>query len=78
MKKMDLKEETIKAYMEYLDGELLEDTPESIEMFISVQWYDLLDNIELHKEMFGIDQSEDDYEAAKLIENMIREILMNR
>lgn len=78
MKKMDLKEETIKAYMEYLDGELLEDTPESIEMFISVQWYDLLDDIELHKEMFGIDQSEDDYEAAKLIENMIREILMNR
>ena len=25
MKKMDLKEETIKAYMEYLDGELLEE-----------------------------------------------------
>lgn len=75
---MDLKEETIKAYMEYLDGELLEDTPENIELFISVQWYDLLDDIELHKEMFGIDQSEDDYDAAKMIENMIREILMNR
>lgn len=78
MKNMDLKEETIKAYLEYLDGELLEDTPESIEMFISVQWYDLLDDIELHKEMFGIDQSEDDCEAAEMIENMIREILMNR
>lgn len=78
MKKMDLKEETIKAYIEYLDGELLEDTPENIELFISVQWYDLLDDIELHKEMFGIDQSEDDYDAAKMIENMIREILMNR
>lgn len=78
MKNMNLKEETIKAYMEYLEGELLEDTPENIELFISVQWYDLLDDIELHKEMFGIDQSEDDYDAAKMIENMIREILMNR
>lgn len=78
MKNMDLKEETIKAYLEYLDGELLEDTPESIEMFISVQWYDLLDDIELHKEMFGIDQNEDDCEAAEMIENMIREILINR
>ncbi len=78
MKKMDLKEETIKAYLEYLEGEDLEDTPENIELFISVQWYDLLDDIELHKEMFGIEQNEDDYEAAKTIENMMREILMNR
>lgn len=75
---MDLKEETIKAYMEYLEGELLEDTPENIELFISVQWYDLLDDIELHKEMFGIDHATDDYESAKIIENMIREILINR
>ena len=78
MKNMNLKEETIKAYMEYLEGELLEDTSENIELFISVQWYDLLDDIELHKEMFGIDENEDDYESAKVIENMIREILMNR
>lgn len=78
MKNMDLKEETIKAYMEYLEGELLDDTPENIELFISVQWYDLLDDIELHKEMFGINQSEDDYKSAKMIENMIREILLNR
>ena len=78
MKNMNLKEETIKAYMEYLEGELLEDTPENIELFISVQWYDLLDDIELHKEMFGIDQNEDDYESAKMIENKIREILINR
>ena len=78
MKNMDLIEETIKAYLEYLDGELLEDTPENIELFISIQWYDLLDDIELHKEMFGIDQNEDDYESSKMIENMIREILINR
>ena len=78
MKNMNLKEETIKAYMDYLEGELLEDTPENVELFISVQWYDLLDDIELHKEMFGIDYNEDDYESAKMIENMIREILMNR
>ena len=78
MKNMNLKEETIKAYMEYLEGELLEDTPENIELFISVQWYDLLDDIELHKEMFGIDQNEDDYESAKMIENKIRDILINR
>ena len=77
MKNMNLKEEIIKAYIEYLEGELLEDTPENIELFISVQWYDLLDDIELHKEMFGIDQSEDDYDAAKMIESMIRDILMN-
>ena len=78
MKNMNLKEEIIKAYIEYLEGELLEDTPENIELFISVQWYDLLDDIELHKEMFGIDQNEDDYESAKMIENKIREILINR
>lgn len=30
MKKMDLKEETIKAYMEYLDRELLEDTQKTL------------------------------------------------
>ena len=78
MKNMNLKEEIIKAYIEYLEGELLEDTPENIELFISVQWYDLLDDIELHKEMFGIDHEVDDYEAAKMIEDMTREILLNR
>ena len=78
MKNMNLKEEIIKAYIEYLEGELLEDTPENNELFISVQWYDLFDDIELHKEMFGIDQNEDDYESAKMIENKIREILINR
>lgn len=33
MKKMDLKEETIKAYLEYLEGEDLEDTPENIDLY---------------------------------------------
>ena len=75
---MDLKEEIIKAYMEYLEEENLEDTLESIELFISIQWYDLLDDIDLHEEMFEIDKSEDECETARTIENIMREILRNR
>ena len=78
MKNMNLKEEIIKAYMEYLDEENLEDTLESIELFISLQWYDILDDIELHEEMFEIDKNEDDCETARMVENIIREILRNR
>ena len=78
MKNMNLKEEIIKAYMEYLDEENLEDTLENIEVFISLQWYDILDDIELHEEMFEIDKNEDDCETARMVENIIREILRNR
>ena len=74
----ELKRDVIKSYEEYLDGELLEDSKENIELYISTLWYDLMDDIELNREMFGIDQSEDDYDAAKMIESMIRDILMNR
>ena len=78
MKNMDLKEETIKAYLEYLEGEDLEDTPENIDLYISTLWYDLIDDIELNREMFNINKNIDDYDAAKIIEDMIKEILMNR
>ena len=37
-----------------------------------------MDDIELNREMFGINQAIEDYDAAKMIENMIREILINR
>ena len=78
MKNMDLKEETIKAYLEYLDGEDLEDIPENIDLYISTLWYDLIDDIELNREMFNINKNIDDYDAAEIIEDMIKEILMNR
>ena len=78
MKNMDLKEEIIKAYMEYLEGELLEDTLENIDLYISTLWYDLMDDIELNREMFGINKDIDDYDAAKMIENIIKEILIKR
>ena len=78
MKNMDLREETIKAYLEYLEGEDLEDTPENIDLYISTLWYDLIDDIELNREMFNINKNIDDYDAAEIIENMIKEILMNR
>ena len=78
MKNMDLREKTIKAYLEYLEGEDLEDTPENIDLYISTLWYDLIDDIELNREMFNINKNIDDYDAAEIIENMIKEILMNR
>lgn len=71
-------EVVINAYLKYLEGELLEDNSENIDLYISTLWYDLMDDIELHKEIFGIEQEVDDYEAAKMIEDMIKEILMNR
>lgn len=74
----ELKRDVIKAYEEYLDGELLEDSKENIELYISTLWYDLMDDIELNREIFGIDQAVEDYDSAKMIENRIREILMNR
>ena len=48
---------------------------ENIELYISTLWYDLMDDIELNREIFGIDQAVEDYDAAKLIENMIENIL---
>ena len=74
----ELKRDIIKSYKEYLEGELLEDSKENIELYISTLWYDLMDDIELNREIFGIDQSVEAYDAAKMIENIIREILMNR
>ena len=74
----ELKRDIIKSYKEYLDGELLEDSKENIELYISTLWYDLMDDIELNREMFGLDQAIEDYDAAKMIEKMIREILINR
>ena len=74
----ELKRDIIKSYKEYLEGELLEDSKENIELYISTLWYDLMDDIELNREMFGVDQAIEDYDAAKMIENMIREILINR
>lgn len=68
----------INSYEEYLNGELLIDSVESCEQFISTLWYDLLDDIELNKETFGINQDLTDYDSAKMIENRIREVLMNR
>ena len=74
----ELKRDIIKSYKEYIEGELLEDSKENIELYISTLWYDLMDDIELNREMFGIDQAIEDYDAAKIIENRIREILINR
>ena len=41
-------------------------------------WYDLIDEIEINKEMFGIELEVDDYEAGEMIENMTKEILLNK
>ena len=78
MKENELNEITIKNYMEYLDEEDLEDNIESINQYISTLWYDLIDEIEINKEMFGIDHEIDDCEAGKMIEEKIKEILVNR
>ena len=74
----ELKEATINNYLEYLEGEDLEDTPENVDLYISTLWYDLIDEIEINREMFRIDKNIDDYDAAEMIEDIIKEILMNR
>ena len=74
----ELKELTINNYLEYLEGEDLEDTPENVDLYISTLWYDLIDEIEINREMFHIDKNIDDYDAAEIIEDMIKEILINR
>ena len=74
----ELKRDIIKSYKEYLEGELLEDSKENIELYISTLWYDLMDDIELNKELFGINQELEDYDAGKKIENIINEVLINR
>ena len=53
--KEELKESIISAYKEYLEGEVLEDSTKSIERYVSTLYYDLLDDIELNKELFNID-----------------------
>ena len=78
MKNEELNELIINNYLEYLDGELLDDNIENIDLYISTLWYDLIDDIELNKEMFRIEQNIDDYKAAKMIEKRIQEILINR
>ena len=74
----ELKEATINNYLEYLEGEDLEDTPENVDLYISTLWYDLIDEIEINREMFRINKNIDDYDAAEMIEDIIKEILMNR
>lgn len=78
MENEELNELIINNYLEYLDGELLDDNTENIDLYISTLWYDLIDDIELNKEMFRIEQNIDDYKAAKMIEKRIQEILINR
>ena len=74
----ELKKDIIKSYKEYLEGELLEDSKENIELYISTLWYDLMDDIELNRETFGIDQAVEDYDAAKMIENVIEKVLQEK
>ena len=57
----ELKEATINNYLEYLEGEDLEDTPENVDLYISTLWYDLIDEIEINREMFRINKNIDDY-----------------
>lgn len=74
----ELKRDIIKSYKEYLEGELLEDSKENIELYISTLWYDLMDDIELNREIFGIDQAVEDYDAVKMIEKIIEDVLIKK
>ena len=78
MENKELNEMIINAYKEYLDGELLEDSIKSIEQYVSTLYYDLLDDIEINKDLFGIDQSIDDCDAVKMIEDYIEKVLKNK
>ena len=74
----ELKRDIIKSYKEYLNGELLEDSIKSIEQYVSTLYYDLLDDIEINKDLFGIDQSIDDCDAVEIIEDYIEKVLKNK
>ena len=78
MENKELNEMIINSYKEYLDGELLEDSIENIEQYVSTLYYDLLDDIVINKDLFGIDQSIDDCDAVKMIEDYIEKVLKNK
>ena len=78
MNEEELIESIIKSYMEYIDGELLEDNYESIVQYVSTLNYDLLDDIEINKELFGIPQSLEDWLAVERIEDYIEYVLKNK
>lgn len=74
----DLKKIVIESYMEYLKNELLEDSNENVEQYVSTLYYDILDDIVLNKELFGIEQEISDTEAVNLIEQYIEKILKEK
>ena len=74
----DLKKIVIESYMEYLKNELLEDSNENVEQYVSTLYYDILDDIVLNKELFGIEQEISDIEAVNLIEQYIEKILKEK
>ena len=78
MNEEELIESIIKSYMEYIDGELLEDNYDSIIQYVSTLNYDLLDDIEINKELFGIPQSLEDWLAVERIEDYIEYVLKNK
>lgn len=66
----------IKDYRKFLEENGLENTEISIDEYISGLYYDLLDNLELERENFGVPKDLSRYAAEEYIEEKIKEILM--
>lgn len=75
MSDKELNDMIIKSYKEYIDSELLEDSFSNIEQYVSTLYYDLLDDIEINRELFCIDQSISDCDSVKIIEEYIEKVL---
>lgn len=71
-----MEEYVIENYYEFLEENDLKNTEVSIDEYISGLYYDLLDNLELERENFGVPKDLSRYAAEEYIEEKIKEILM--
>ena len=68
-----LKTSIFQCLIEFAEGENI--TKKVIDDFISSLHYDILDNIDIERLTFGIDDEVEDAEAVEMIENKIEKII---
>ena len=71
-----MEEYVIKNYREFLEENELKNTIENIDLYISGLYYDIMDDLDLERENFGVPSDLTNNSAEKYIEEKIKEILM--
>lgn len=63
-------------YMEHEEEFKNQDILKTISLYVASLWYDLMDNIDLDRETFGINKDLNDFDAVTEIEDIITKILI--